>query len=290
MAELGLPAQSCFARKETLYSLVLDYLNRGQAWEFAVDVCRELAEQYEYTSANYTRLANLLVYQANLFTQMATVERAFPSYFLVGFVGPWPISSHGKFFVYRGLPDETLAAFSERMQQLYPRAGLVRTTSPFELNATEPTLVITSLEPNPDRSSAIFTSPDAPPLTRAYAEHSGLATFSFERPVAETATPKPRRTSDAEDAHLWVEKTYLRCEEALPSVLRRSQVVHASTVSVSPLEKALDDVNRKTEALEMLDNRYAALGGSKVNTNRLAMALNAAVDAPVDAGIPYVHL
>lgn len=50
MEDLGLPQQSQFHRKETLYLLILDYLGKGKAWESAIEICKELAYQHaEFT-------------------------------------------------------------------------------------------------------------------------------------------------------------------------------------------------------------------------------------------------
>lgn len=302
--ELGLPTQTCFARKETLYLLMLDYLNRAQAWEIATDVCRELAGQYEYTSVNYARLSGLLVYQAGLFTRIATTERPVPSHFLVGYAGnAWPDSLRGQFFVYRGGSGswDTLQSFSEGMQQFHPRANVVRSADPFGTlrSVDERTVIITPLEPEPDRTQQMFTSPEAPPFARAHREHSGMDTFSFTRPLRSAqpadlaggsdldggSTPK---MSVTDTALSWVEKTFVRCEDVFPTVIRRSLVEHTETIVVSPLENALDDLNRKTAELEALVHKYEAQAVGKPTTNRLAMELNAAVDAPVNGGIPLV--
>lgn len=291
--ELGLPSQTYFVRKEALYLLMLDYLNRDQAWETARDVCRELAWQYECTSCNYHRLSGLLAYQANLYTRMATVERPFPSYFLVGFDGTaWPRSIQGNHFVYRGHPWETPEAFVDRMQQLHPYATVIEPPDPLRFlpdAEDERILLISPLTPEPDRSKSMFTSPDAPPLARAYSEHSGINTFSFVRPihphVSDTDSinrsessqgggstpklesklrPKPGLKLDLkhdEEQGLtqgWVEKTYVQCEDVFPTVLRRSLVIEHETAIVSPLENALLVLDRKTAELETLEKKYEA--------------------------------
>lgn len=58
-------------------------------------------------------------------------------------------------------------------------------------------------------------------------------------------------------------------------------------MEVSPLETALQEVQQRTRELEGLNIRYAALAKTKqtVQTNPLAMTLNAAVDAPLTGGV-----
>ena len=90
---------------------------------------------------------------------------------------------------------------------------------------------------------------------------------------------------------LWTEKTVLICEDAFPTVLRRSEVVEIRIIDISPVENALNDVEAKKNELDGLERRYHAISQtevdrSKINTNILSMALNGAVDAPVNQGIP----
>ncbi|PWN49826.1 hypothetical protein IE53DRAFT_316947 [Violaceomyces palustris] len=297
--DLDLPRQSHFARKETLYMLILDYLGKGQAWEISVDICRELAQQYEYRSVNYLRLAEVLAHQANLYQKISSTERTFPAYFRVAYYGEqWPASLQGKMFVYRGLDWEKLAAFCDRMQSKHPKSILIKSNSDpgDEIRyADSQFLQITALQPEPDRTKDVFTNPEVPPIIRAYYEHSTTDLFSFTRPLQKSGEEESKGIGLNGDAtapdftELWTEKTYLRCEDAFPTVLRRSEVAEIQVVEISPLENALNDVQAKQEELSTLEKKYSALGrvgGAKINTNRLSMALNGAVDAPVNGGIP----
>lgn len=94
---------------------------------------------------------------------------------------------------------------------------------------------------------------------------------------------KPTRDGTEE---VWLEKTYFTTEEAFPTVLRRSEVVGIEVVEISPLENALNEVKLKTKELTALHMRYQALAKTSqlVSTNALAMALNSAVDAPMNTG------
>lgn len=85
----------------------------------------------------------------------------------------------------------------------------------------------------------------------------------------------------------WIEKTYLTTEEAFPTVLRRSEIVGVEPVEISPVQSALHEVEQRTRELAKLNMRFSALSktGQAVSTTALAMALNAAVDAPISGGI-----
>lgn len=86
----------------------------------------------------------------------------------------------------------------------------------------------------------------------------------------------------------WIEKTYFTTEEAFPTVLRRSEIVAVEVMEISPIERVLNDVEQRTKELEGLHTRYSAAikTGQLVSTNPLTMALNTAVDAPQESGVP----
>ena len=300
--DLDLPRQSHFARKETIYMLILDYLSKGQAWEISIDICRELAREYEYRSVDYTRLSDILTLQASLFHKIGTEERTFPNYFRVAYYGSqWPASLQGKNFIYRGLDWEKFTNFCERLHQKHPKATLIK--SNMEPNdeirfSSNMYIQIMAVSPEPDRSKDVFVNPETPPIVRAYYEHNTTNLFSYTRPLPKKPTAVSALASDGqadakvnEVANLWVEKTYLRVEDSFPTVLRRSEISDIDVVKISPIDNALMDVDSKVKELEALQVKFLSLSkviGRKagLNTNRLSMALNGAVDAPLHGGIP----
>ena len=109
--------------------------------------------------------------------------------------------------------------------------------------------------------------------------HSAINLFSYSRPISKVA-----RDGTEE---VWIEKTYLTTEEYFPTVLRRSEVVGVSAVAISPVETALLEVEQRTRELAGLNQKYSSLSktAQHISTNALAMSLNAAVDAPLHAGV-----
>jgi len=92
---------------------------------------------------------------------------------------------------------------------------------------------------------------------------------------------------DGNGEEVWQEKAYYTTEESFPTVLRRSEVINVAVVEISPLELALQEVEEKSKELRNLHQKYSALAktNQEVSTNALAMALNSAVDAPLNTGI-----
>ncbi|KAK7057298.1 C2 domain in Dock180 and Zizimin proteins-domain-containing protein [Favolaschia claudopus] len=282
MDDLGLPQQSQFHRKETLCLLILDYLGKGKAWENAIEICKELAFQHAEITFNYGRLAEILRHQAALLEHIVTDQRYYPDYYRVGFYGNFPGAIRDKRFIYRGYEWEKFGAFCERMLSKHPGAQLLKTPGepPVDIRfGNDQYIQCTAVTPEPNRSLPIFTNPDVPLPVRTYYEHSAISLFSSSRQI--------KKITRSGTEEIWIEKTYFTTEEAFPTVLRRSEVIGAEIVEISPVENALSEVESKTKELAALNLKYQALAktAQSVSTNALAMCLNSAVDAPMNTGI-----
>ncbi|KAJ3935174.1 MAG: hypothetical protein NXY57DRAFT_991179 [Lentinula lateritia] len=288
MEELGLPQQSKFHRKETLCLLILDYLGKGKAWERAIDICKEIAIQHSGVTFNYRRLSEILRHQAALLEHIVTDQRYYCDYYLLTFYGNFPAAIRDKRFIYRGYEWEKYGAFCERMLNKHPEAQLLKIAGdpPVDIRyGSDQYIQCTAVNPEPDRTSPIFTNPDVPLAVRTYYEHSDINLFSYSRPV--------KRIARDGTEEFWIEKVYFTTEESFPTVLRRSQVIDLTVVDISPVENALSEVEMKTKELSALKLRYenVAKTTQEVSTNALSMALNSAVDTPLNTGIStYRHM
>ncbi|KAJ7188388.1 hypothetical protein C8R46DRAFT_1183883 [Mycena filopes] len=282
MEDLGLPQQSQFHRKETLCLLILDYLGKGKAWESAIDICKELAFQHSEVTFNYGRLSEILRHQAALLEHIVTDQRYYSDYYRVTFYGNFPAAIRDKRFIYRGYEWEKFGAFCERMLSKHPGAQLLKSPgeAPVDIRfGHDQYIQCTAVTPEPNRALPIFTNPDVPIPVRTYYEHSAINLFSSSRQI--------KKITRSGQEEIWLEKTYFTTEEAFPTVLRRSEVVGAEIVEISPVENALSEVELKTKELAALNLKYQALAktAQPVSTNALAMCLNSAVDAPMNTGV-----
>ncbi|KAF8210093.1 cytoplasmic protein [Mycena galopus ATCC 62051] len=282
MEDLGLPQQSQFHRKETLCLLILDYLGKGKAWENAIGICKELAFQHSEVTFNYGRLSEILRHEAALLEHIVTDQRYYSDYYRVGFYGNFPGAIRDKRFIYRGYEWEKFGAFCERMLSKHRGAQLLKTPGepPVDIRfGHDQYIQCTAVTPEPNRALPIFTNPDVPLPVRTYYEHSAINLFSSSRQV--------KKITRSGGEEIWLEKTYFTTEEAFPTVLRRSEVIAAEIVEISPVENALSEVELKTKELAALNLRYQALAktAQPVSTNALAMCLNSAVDAPMNTGV-----
>ncbi|KAK4698793.1 hypothetical protein P7C70_g7476, partial [Phenoliferia sp. Uapishka_3] len=302
-----------FFLMRTLYMRILAHLSKGKAWETALAICKELQHEYETTSFNYQRLSELLILQSELYASIARSDRvfgfvlppasrnvvgspwgaSFSDFYRVAFYGNrFPLSVSGKQFVYRGNEGEKLGAFVEKMLNKHPQAQLLKTSAiPSEevYSADAQLIQITPVAGETDSESPIFSKPDVPQAVKAYYEHNATNTFSFTRPV--TRHPPERVKVVNPFTLIWTEKTVLICEDAFPTVLRRSEVVEIRIIDISPVENALSDIQAKIKELDGLERRYHALAQTeaekdRINTNVLSMALNGVVDPPFEQGVP----
>ena len=293
LPDLDLPRQTEFVRKEMLYMRILEHLSAGKAWETALTICKELQHEYETRTFDYARLSELLALQGSLYASIAKGERQFGDYFRVAFFGAgWPVSVSGKQFVYRAAPLEKLGQFREKLQNKHPGAQVLASSAIPDDDvrfAEAQYLQITPCVPEPDRTADVFTKAEVPSEVRRYYELNDTQTFSFTRPVNKQPTGRTRVANEFTER--WTEKTFLICEDAFPSVLRRSEVVEIRITELSPVENALNDVEANTVQLDQLERRYRALSAATadrttINSNLLTMALNAVVDPPPNEGVP----
>ncbi|KAI8877414.1 hypothetical protein K501DRAFT_260410 [Backusella circina FSU 941] len=292
--ELGLSSQSSFARKEGLYLKMMTYLDQGSAWEICVQLCKDLAHEYEFTLCDYTKLSDMLQRQASFVENIAKKERCFTEYFRVGFYGRgFPVSSRNKQYVYRGLEWEKLSSFVERMQNRHPNAQLLTVKHAaipenqlreMEMALDGQYLHITPVVPLPSNNSYL-QNPLAPDYIKKYYEFNEVCQFSFSHPVTKESTTVADKQPESDFLNLWTERVEFECEDIFPTIVRRSKIIAMQVKELSPIENALEAMHNKNAELVSLNKKYLA-SGNRANLSPFSMALNGAVDAPVNGGVP----
>lgn len=100
-------------------------------WEYAIDRCKELAQQYEQETFDYDRLSELHRRLAEFYDSIMKHARPEPEYFRVGYYGKgFPQFLQNKVFVYRGKEYERLADFNARIINEFPKAELLNKLAP----------------------------------------------------------------------------------------------------------------------------------------------------------------
>lgn len=311
--ELSLPVQSSFARKEGLYMKMITYLDQGNAWEICVQLCKELAYEYENTLYDYVKLSDILQRQATFAENIVKKERCFTEYFRVGFYGRgFPASNRNRQYIYRGLEWEKMSSFVERMQNRHPNAQLLPSKVSNSMFITDDQLKeldsaldgqylqITPVTPLPDTDDIpCLSNPNAPDSIKKYYAFNNVSKFSFSKPVTREATggnSENDKQPEFDFLNLWTEKFDFECEDKFPTIVRRSKIISSQTSVISPIENAVTAMENKNKELESLEKKYAAFlpkSGRRmssltppVNINPFSMSLNGAVDAPVNGGVP----
>lgn len=311
ITDLGLSAQSSFSRKEGLCMKMITYLDQGSAWELCIQLCKELAYEYENTLYDYNKLSDILQRQATFAENIVKKERCFTEYFRVGFYGRgFPASNRNRQYIYRGLEWEKMPSFVERMQNRHPNAQLLpskvsnsMSISEEQLKELESTLdgqylQITSVTPVPDvDDNACLSNPIVPDAIKKYYNFNNVSKFSFCRPVVREATSNEEgagaKQPESDFLNLWTEKVDFECEDRFPTIVRRSKIVNSTISVVSPIENAVTAMENKNMELISLEKKYSAYIGRRssgstqnININPFSMSLNGAVDAPVNGGVP----
>jgi dedicator of cytokinesis protein 3 len=286
------PAQNEFARKEALYNRMIDCYDRGKAWEHAIDLCRELADQYENRTLDYSALKNIMLKHASFLELILCVDRPTPSYFRVHCWGQaWPLAQRNKDWIIQGADWEKISSFSERMQLLYPSAQLVNSSTmpPFEAMDKGQYLQITTVIPVPNRSDRIFNRVGLPPRIRQYHEHNFVKQFSYQIIQRNTIVNGHNRADSGKDpvADLWTERRILFSEAEFPNIARKANIVNYATVRSSPIENAIQAIKNKNDELLELEKRFEPLSSEEkddVNVNSLSLALTSVIDSPLNGG------
>ncbi|TPX60178.1 hypothetical protein SpCBS45565_g07576 [Spizellomyces sp. 'palustris'] len=122
--------QTEFERKEAIYLRCVELLETGQTWERALELCRELAGEYERKAYSFSKLANILRRQADLCAGIAATSRCQPEYYRVGFYGrDCPPLLRNKQFIYRGGEWEKLGSFCERILRKHVGGKLAKSNA-----------------------------------------------------------------------------------------------------------------------------------------------------------------
>ena len=123
LTDPAFPEQPSFDRKEQLYFEMIKYFEEGEAWHSALSSYRELANQYEYSHYDFSKLARTQRAMATIYETISKGEWQMHRYFRVIYHGlGFPSNLRDKQFIYEAEASERQSAFTDRMRQLHPAA------------------------------------------------------------------------------------------------------------------------------------------------------------------------
>jgi len=279
------PKQTESARKEELYTRIINHFASGDTWENAVPVAQDLATHYMEETFEYEKLSKLHSNMAELYRKIVQEKRREPQYFKVGYYGQkMPPEFKNKQYIYRGWKTEHISMFCNRISNQFPNAALImHDKDPTEkmMNDTEDTyIMICKVEPVPDAEKLRIRfkgrADKIPPELRAFADYNEVSTFMYKRQFRKGA-----KTAN-EFETLWVINFTLVTEEAMPAVLGRGLVKDCRRTEISPIENAIIAMSDKNmDLMKLITEKQQNTG---MSLNPLSLILSGVIDAAVMGG------
>ena len=266
LPDLNFSEQSAFERKEMLYFEMIKHFEEGAAWDSALTCYREIADQYEHNLFDFVKLARTQRSMATIYEAVARGEDQTPRYFRVNYRGlGFPTTLRDKHFIFQGNSSERLTSFTDRLQQQHPSAKIVPLGSID--NVEGQFLQISTVSPHRDLEHPLYQRAKIPQSTRDYLLSVQPTKFAI---TSRRHSPK----SGVKDQ--WVEKTVYTTLEPFPNIQRRSEIISADIIPLSPLQTAVERTTRKTS--ELLTLERATQDGSEMALSNLAEAIKTSVD------------
>ncbi|KAK2722906.1 dedicator of cytokinesis protein 3-like isoform X2 [Artemia franciscana] len=274
------PEEPEWKRKEELYLQIIDYFDKGKAWEKGIQLCEELTEFYKQRANNTIKIPVTLRMQATFYEKMLEEHRPETEFFFVGFYGcDFPPFVRNKKFVYRGLEYERISAFTQRLMSEYPSTQLLTKMGPPPeaiLKSNQQYLQICNVKPVVDE--AVSQLGNKHEKLRNYHYMQNVRQFILDRPIR-----KGNANKENEFQNLWVERTILKIAHSLPGVLRWFEVVDSAIDELPPIQAACEAVLHASEELERLIAVYSS--GCDSSISPLTMRLQGMIDAAVMGGL-----
>jgi hypothetical protein len=284
------PEESEAARKERVYLEAINLFASAKQWERAVPLMRELEQRYETTTYQYDKLAAMLQKESTFFSLIAGTQRFFANFFRVGFYGRgFNEAMRSKQFIYKGLELESLTDFTGRLQLVYRKAEILKTTviSQEVEQGEGQYLLVTAVTPSSAAECAggkrVFGAA-VPPFVQKYLEANDVSYFVYSKPFRGECVGLGEAMEDPqikEFASLWVRKFFMITSDTFPSYRKRLPVVEMQEVEISPIQNAVSDIEAKNVSLVSLTAQAARDAGQ---LGPLSLLLNGIIDAAVNGG------
>ncbi|KAJ5275049.1 hypothetical protein N7505_003594 [Penicillium chrysogenum] len=261
------PPQNAFERREALYFSIIQHFENAMAWGPALACYKELAVHYEHTTMDFAKLSRAQSSMARIYDFIAKGGKQFPRYFRVVYKGlGFPPGLRDKEFIFETSPTERMASFVDRMQREHPTAQVMSTGDIPDYEGQF--LQISAVSAYRDVSHPVYQRPKVPSSVREHLLISDPSRFS--------ATSR-RHTGSSDVREQFVEKLVFTVSEAFPNILRRSEIVSAQEVALSPLQTAIERTWRKTQELQLIGRRAAS--GEDSGLSNLTEALESLLEA-----------
>lgn len=222
--------------KESLYNEIIDLFDKGKMWECAIEMCKELAQQFENEIFDYRSLSIIHTKLAKFYEKILKELRHESEYFRVAFYGlKFPEFLRNTIFIYRGKEYERLSEFCTRILTQHPLAELMQTlTTPGdEITQSDGQYIqINSVEPIMDMKNNELMEKIMSQEIIKYYQTNNVQKFKFSRPYRIKKDGGMGGGGDNNVNNLWLERTVMKTSLPLPGILRWFPVVAAETFKV----------------------------------------------------------
>jgi hypothetical protein len=299
------PAQTSTQRKISMYQRAIAAFDAAQNWEASVQVCKDLAEAYEYVIFNHHLLIETHNKISNYWQSILNTDRIFNSYYRVAFYGAGYAHMKCTEFVYKsgaGLVLESVRDFTMRIKAKFPDAHVENSSDlpkdkwlPGGEEEKDRYIQITTLNCSNreqlEGKTPWYLTTGLPGNVMKYYENSETDVWTFTR------VDKTRKAKKGENEYrsLWVYRMYIIGQLELPSYSRCIEVVERKEVLICPLENAVNVLNEKNMEMKQIIKRIKTKastfhGDDKENPvstqlGPLSMNLSGVIDAAVMGGV-----
>ncbi|KAF1991405.1 hypothetical protein K402DRAFT_450343 [Aulographum hederae CBS 113979] len=275
LTEPEFPSQTAFERKEQLYFQMIKHFEDGMSWDNALETYAELAAQYENNVFDFAKLARTQRSMATIYESISRGDRQNPRFFRVVYRGlGFPVGLRDKQFIFQGLPSDRLGSFTDRIQQQHPSAQVHSSGTEDDLEGQY--IQIYPVSPQKDLLHPIYQRVKVSQVVRDH--------YLLSKPSA-FCTASRRQPSDVGVKEPTVEKTLYTTMDPFPTILRRSEIISVDTVTLSPVQTAVERVTRKTSELLALEKRVQ--DGEDSAYTALSEALMLSVDPNSDTSVSH---
>lgn len=223
--------------KEGLYNEIIEYFNKGKQFECAINMCKELAQQYENEVYDYHSLSLIHKKLAQFYDKILKEMRHDALFYRVAFYGQrFPEFLRNRIFVYRGKEYERLSDFCSRILSQHPGADSMQTLSEpgEEIKQSDGMYIqINSVEPIMDVNATHFRDKNIAQEIVKYHLNNNVQKFKFSRPYRENKDGADENSV----TNLWLERTVMKTNFPLPGILRWFEVTQSETFKVKTLKE-----------------------------------------------------
>ncbi|XP_052779657.1 dedicator of cytokinesis protein 4-like isoform X2 [Mya arenaria] len=296
-AEMNYREQREQDRKEMLYMQIINSFDRGKVWEYALPLCKDLAEYYE-RNFSYKKLGDILKQQACFYQKILEgspsedpdstdtfYPRVDPAYYRVAYYGQsFPAFVRNKQFIYRGDECLKLDTIKNHLTAEFPQATIMSHNNPLSeayKDGHQQYIQICSLKPVPGQRTE-FLGKNVPQEIRNFYTSNEVDTFQFDRPYHRGEKDKIN-----ESKTLCIERTKMKTAYKFPGILRWYEVIEIEVEMLCPIRVAIETLKTYNSELSLLIDRCQ--GNPKLFFPQLEMRLKGMISANVMGGIAKYH-